>query len=109
VMMSKIEVRSDKLAPPNGRFSQATKIVPEGLMVFISGMTARSRDGSITGIGDITAQTHQVCQNIQAAVEEAGGTIDDIVRVDCYTTDITKFKEIHQVREQYFKGIAPAS
>ena len=45
-----------------------------GRLVFISGMTACRADGSIAGVGDIEAQTRQVCENIKAAVEEAGGT-----------------------------------
>jgi len=36
--------------------------------VFISGMTARRADESIAGIGDIEAQTRQVCENLRSAV-----------------------------------------
>jgi enamine deaminase RidA (YjgF/YER057c/UK114 family) len=39
---------------------------------------------SIAGIGDIEAQTRQVCENVKSAVEQAGGTMDDICRVDVY-------------------------
>ncbi|MPV36903.1 RidA family protein [Georgenia subflava] len=107
--MSKTEVRSEKLAVPNGHFSQATAIKAEGTMVFISGMTARNATGGVTGVGDVSAQTHQVCQNLQGAVEAAGGTMDDIVRVDVYVRNMEDFKAIHAVRTQYFTGVAPAS
>jgi reactive intermediate/imine deaminase len=105
--MPKQEIVSPQLAPPNGHFAQATTAA--GRMVFISGMTARNTEGGITGVGDITAQTHQVCQNLQAAVEAAGGTLDDIARVDVYVRDIKDFDAIHSVRRQYFTGVAPAS
>jgi reactive intermediate/imine deaminase len=105
--MPKQEIVSPELATPNGHFSQATTAA--GRLVFISGMTARSADGAITGVGDVTAQTHQVCQNLQAAVEAAGGTLDDIARVDVYVRDIGDFDAIHAVRRQYFTGVAPAS
>jgi hypothetical protein len=59
-----------------------------GRLVFISGMTARRPDGSIAGIGDIEAQTRQVCENLKAAIEAAGGTLDDICRLDVYVRDI---------------------
>ncbi|WP_127125558.1 RidA family protein [Georgenia sp. SYP-B2076] len=107
--MPKTEIRSDLLAEPNGHFAQATAAPLTGRMVFISGMTARNRDGGVTGVGDVTAQTHQVCQNLRAAVEEAGGTLDDIARVDVYVRNMEDFKAIHAVREQYFTGVAPAS
>jgi enamine deaminase RidA (YjgF/YER057c/UK114 family) len=107
--MPKQEVVSPALAEPNGHFAQATVAEATGRMLFVSGMTARNNEGGITGVGDITAQTHQVCQNVQAAVEAAGGTIEDIVRVDVYVTDIRHFDAIHEVRRQYFTGVAPAS
>ncbi|MDQ7909568.1 RidA family protein [Phytohabitans sp. ZYX-F-186] len=96
------------LAPPNGHFSQATVAGP-GRLVFISGMTARRADGTIAGVGDITEQTHQVCRNLAAAVEAAGGTLDDIARVDVYVRDIGDFAAIHEVRRRYFTGEPPAS
>lgn len=106
--MPKQELVCARLAAPNGHFAHATVTAP-GRLVFISGMTARRSDGSIAGIGDITAQTHQVCRNLTAAVEEAGGTLDDIARVDVYVRDMADFEAIHAVRRQYFTGPPPAS
>lgn len=107
--MPKKQVVSPELAPPNGHFAQATVVPASGRLVFISGMTARNKDGTVTGVGDITAQTHQVCQNLRAAVEAAGGTLDDIVRVDVYVRNMEDFAAIHEVRKQYFTGVPPAS
>ena len=106
--MPKKEIVSAALAVPNGHFAQATVAAP-GRLVFISGMTARNAEGDVTGVGDVTAQTHQVCQNLKAAIEAAGGTLDDIARVDVYVRDIADFDAIHAVRRQYFTGLAPAS
>ena len=107
--MPKQEIVSPNLAPPNGHFAQATEVRAAGRIVFVSGMTARNADGEVTGIGDITEQTHQVCRNVQAAVEAAGGTLDDIARVDVYVRNMEDFDAIHAVRREYFTGIAPAS
>jgi enamine deaminase RidA (YjgF/YER057c/UK114 family) len=92
-----------------GHFSQAIAIEAQGRLVFISGMTARRPDGTIAGIGDIEAQTRQVCENIKSAVETAGGTMEDICRVDVYVRNIEHFEQIHKVRREYFKAPAPAS
>jgi 2-iminobutanoate/2-iminopropanoate deaminase len=65
--------------------------------------------GTIAGIGDIEVQTQQVCENIKAAIEQAGGTMDDICRVDVYVRNMEHFEQIHKVRRKYFKAPAPAS
>jgi 2-iminobutanoate/2-iminopropanoate deaminase len=105
----KKQITSAKLRQPNGHFSHATAIAAKGTLVFISGMTARRPDGSIAGIGNVEEQTRQVCENVKAAVEEAGGTLDDIVRVDVYVRNMEHFDTIHKVRREYFTGVAPAS
>lgn len=105
----KEQITSDKLRQPNGHFSQATTIEAKGKLVFVSGMTARKPDGTIAGIGDVTEQTRQVCENIKAAMETAGGSLDDVVRVDVYVRNIEHFDKIHAVRREYFKPPLPAS
>jgi 2-iminobutanoate/2-iminopropanoate deaminase len=105
----KQQITSDKIRQPSGHFSQATVIEARGKLVFISGMTARRADGSIAGVGDIEVQTRQVCENLKAAVEAAGGSMDDIVRVDVYVRNMEHFDAIHKVRREYFKAPAPAS
>jgi len=105
----KRQVTTDRLREPSGVFSQATMIEARGKLVFISGMIARRADGSMAGIGDIEAQTRQVCENLKAAVEAAGGTMDDICRVDVYIRNMEHFPAIHKVRREYFRPPLPAS
>jgi len=107
--MTRRQIQTDKIRQPSGHFSQAISIDAKGKLVFISGMTSRRADGTIAGIGDIEAQTRQVCENLKAAVEAAGGTMDDICRVDVYVRNMEHFDKIHQVRREYFKSPAPAS
>jgi 2-iminobutanoate/2-iminopropanoate deaminase len=107
--MAKQQLETARIREPNGHFSQATTIEATGKLVFISGMTARRPDGSIAGIGDVEEQTRQVCENVKAAVEEAGGTLDDICRVDVYVRNMEHFDIIHRVRREYFQPPLPAS
>jgi 2-iminobutanoate/2-iminopropanoate deaminase len=107
--MTKQEVTSQQLIKPSGHFSQATVVEARGRLVFVSGMTARCADGSIAGIGDIEAQTRQVCENIKAAMASAGGTLDHVCRVDVYVRNMEHFDKIHKVRREYFKPPLPAS
>lgn len=107
--MPKKQIVSPKIRQPSGHFSHATAIAARGILVFISGMTSRRADGTIAGIGDVEAQTRQVCENLKAAVEAAGGTLDDVCRVDVYVRNMEHFDLIHKVRRDYFKPPAPAS
>jgi len=74
-----------------------------------AGTLAPAQKLTIAGVGDIEAQTRQVCENIKAAVEAAGGTMDDICRVDVYIRNMEQFDAIHRVRREYFKEPLPAS
>lgn len=107
--MPKHDITSGNLREPMGHFSQATAIEASGTLVFISGMTARRVDGTIAGVGDIGVQTEQVCENLKAAVEAAGGTLDDICRVDVYVRNMEHFEQIYAVRRRYFRPPLPAS
>ena len=107
--MEKQQIVSPKLRKPSGHFSQAISVRGAGKLVFISGMVANGPDESVVGVGDIEAQTRQVCENLKAAAEAAGGTLDDICRVDVYVRNMEHFDLIHKVRREYFTGVPPAS
>jgi 2-iminobutanoate/2-iminopropanoate deaminase len=107
--MGKREIRTAKLRDPSGHFSQAIEVEAKGRIVFLSGMTARRADGTIAGVGNIEVQTRQVCENLKSAVEAAGGSLDDVCRVDVYVRNMEHFEAIHKVRREYFKAPAPAS
>ena len=108
-MTGKREIRSAKLRAPSGHFSQAIEVEAKGRIVFLSGMTARRADGTISGVGDIEAQTRQVCENVKAAVEAAGGTLANVCRVDVYVRNMENLAPIHKVRREYFPSPPPAS
>jgi enamine deaminase RidA (YjgF/YER057c/UK114 family) len=105
----KKQLRTDGLSAPSGHFSQGVITPTRGRMVFISGMTARDTDGRVVGPGDIDKQTRQVCENLKQAMGAAGGTLNDIVRVDVFVRNIEHFDAIHRVRREYFSAPAPAS
>src|SRR5262249_16943710 len=113
--MPKQQITSAKIRQPSGRFSHATMVAARGRIVFISGMTARRPDGTIAGIGDVEAQTRQVCEDLKAPVEEAGGARDggggreEMCRVDVYVRNMEHFEQIHKVRREFFRPPAPAS
>ena len=84
-------------------------VVVEGRrLIFISGQLARDRHGNVVGKGDMRAQIRQVGENIKAALEAAGATLSDIVKITTYVTDIEEFFKHVDVRMEYFAAL-PAS
>ena len=82
-------------------FSNGVK-VSGGELLFISGQLAFDENMQLVGKGDMGAQTRQVLRNIGKVLEQAGGTFKDIVRVTVFVKDISRFREIHDARLEFF-------
>jgi len=78
--MRKEIIASEKLRRPHAIYSHAVK-VKAGSFLFTKGTTARDRHGNLVGKGDIKAQTRQIFENIKVILEEAGGTLDNIIKL----------------------------
>ncbi len=84
---------------PNG-YSHVAEI-SRGKLVFISGQVALDSQGNLVGKDDYAAQTRQVFENLKAAVEAAGGTLKDIVKLNYYCVDLSRLPEIRAVRDSF--------
>ncbi len=78
-------------------------------LIFLSGQLSRDANGQLVGKGDMAEQTRQAIRNMQTVLEEAGGTLEDIVSIVVYTTDMREFKNIVAARMEFFKGRLPTS
>ena len=58
---------------------------------------------------DPIEQTHKVMQNIKQLIEEAGGTMDHLVKVVVYITDVRHRESIYRTMGEYIKGVYPCS
>jgi enamine deaminase RidA (YjgF/YER057c/UK114 family) len=65
----------------NPAFSQGIIIPSNSRLLIIGGQNAVNAQGKVVGAGDIAAQTRQAVANLMTVLEEAGGTLDGIVRV----------------------------
>ena len=86
--------------------SQAVKA---GNWLYISGQIALDPDGNVVGKGDMRAQSQRVFENIAAILQQAGGTLDNLVRITAYLTDMSRYQEYNEVRTKFLKGRPPAS
>jgi len=101
-----VEIIFTENAPrPVGPYSQAIRA---GSFLFIAGqIPIDPKTGKVIG-EDIKEQGRRALENIKAIVEEAGGRIRDIVKVNVYIRDIKLFGEFNEVYSEFFKEHRPA-
>ncbi len=77
-------------------------------LVHVAGTTGFDYD-AMTIVADPVAQTHQCFRNINAALAQAGCTLDDVVRVHYFLTDGALFEKVAPIFGEYFKRARPAA
>jgi 2-iminobutanoate/2-iminopropanoate deaminase len=102
-------VNTDK-APPPGHYAQARIIhTPEYDIVYTSLMTGNIPDTDEVVGNDIESQTNQALVNIKSVIEEAGGSLSDIVKVHVLFENIDRDKKgFDSVYNTFFEDILPA-
>lgn len=85
-----------------------SRAVVDGDWVFVSGTTGFDYRTMVIS-SDIVEQVEQCFKNIQAALAEAGATLDDVVRVKYIVPDGSQFKDCWPVLRKYFGQIRPAA
>ena len=104
--MPKETVDTEKVfSPPNFPFANAVK---SGNMLFISGQLSVNHKGEIVGIGDIVSQTKQVLHNIKEIIEEANGSLTDIVKTTVFIRDIKYIEGMNKAYSDFFSSDFPA-
>jgi 2-iminobutanoate/2-iminopropanoate deaminase len=110
VVLSRRVISNPSLPAPmrGGAFSSGVE-APAGRTIYISGQVSMDAEGNVVGEGDIKLQTKTVLEHVKTVVEEAGGGMDDIVKVTVFIRDMRLYDEIHEVRRRYFQEPYPAS
>ena len=103
--MNKAFISTDLAPAAIGTYSQAVKV---GTAVYLSGQIPLVPATMEVISEDFAEQTHQVFKNISAVCIEAGGNIQDLVKVNIYLTDLSNFATVNEVMSQYFKAPYPA-
>jgi 2-iminobutanoate/2-iminopropanoate deaminase len=91
-----------------GAYSSGVE-APAGRTVYVSGQVSLDAEGNVVGEGDVRLQTETVLEHVRSVVEEAGGGMEDVVKVTVFITDMGLYDEIHEVRRRYFEEPYPAS
>lgn len=106
--MAKTTLNPDGLPVPRGSYS-LVNIAQPGRMVFIAGQTASDHEGKVVGVGNAREQTRYVIGKIQRAVEAAGGTMNDVVAMSVFTTDVRYHRDINETRREVLGANFPTS
>jgi 2-iminobutanoate/2-iminopropanoate deaminase len=76
-------------------------------MFYSSGQIALTTQGSLAG-DDVETQTHQVFSNLIAVLEEAGATLDTVVKTTVFLKDMDDFPMVNEIYGRYFEEHQPA-
>jgi enamine deaminase RidA (YjgF/YER057c/UK114 family) len=77
--------------------------------VYLRGQTAMDLDGNIVGIGDAAAQAENAMACAKALLEEAGASLQDVVKIVIYITDRAYREPVYRVVGRWLKGVFPVS
>jgi 2-iminobutanoate/2-iminopropanoate deaminase len=79
-----------------------------GDLLYLSGQAAIDEHGTIVGVDDFDAQAEQVFANLARVLELGGSSLDRVVKVTIYLTDMSNFTKIVELRGRHFTPPYPA-
>lgn len=99
-------ISTDNAPSAIGTYSQAVKV---NHTVYLSGQIPLDpATMEVVGGDDFAAQAQQVFKNLVSVCEAAGGSINDMVKVNIFMTDLANFATVNEIMSQYFKEPYPA-
>jgi reactive intermediate/imine deaminase len=87
------------------RLSQGFRV---GELVIVSGQAAIDEHGQVVGVGDFDAQADQTFRNLERVLEAGGSSLDRVVKVTIFLTDMAHFPKIVELRGKWFSQPWPA-
>lgn len=103
--MTKETVHTDAAPAAIGTYSQAVRA---GSLVFLSGQIPLDPATMEIVAGDFESRARRVFDNLAAVAAAAGGTLDDVVKLTIYLTDLDNFATVNAVMADYFSRPYPA-
>jgi len=98
-------VKTNQAPQAIGPYSQAVKA---GDTVYLAGQIPLVPETMTLESGDMRAQIRRVFENLGAVAKASGGSLQDVVKLNVYLTDLTHFPLVNEVMAQYFREPYPA-
>jgi len=103
--MSRETIKTDQAPQAIGTYSQAVKV---GSTVYLSGQIALDPQSMTMVEGDTEVEIRRVLDNLQAVARAAGGSLDDLAKLNVFLVDLANFATVNQVMAEYFQEPYPA-
>jgi enamine deaminase RidA (YjgF/YER057c/UK114 family) len=87
-------------------YSRAVRV---GSRIYLTGTTATDENGNIVGEGDGYLQAVQAIRNLERALQQAGATLENVVRTRMFVTDISRWQEYGRAHREFFGTIRPCA
>lgn len=108
--MIKTKINSSEFAERMGAYSHGYKIdVGDSILIFTTGQIAMDKDGKVLFLEDPAKQAEFIYESLQKILNEAGASLDDVVKTTVYLTNMDDFSKISAVRNKYLKNSEPVS
>ena len=104
--MTKTIILTPGAPAPIGPYNQG--IITQGQLLFTAGQIALDPHSGQVVQGDIKVQTRQVLKNLQAILEQGGGTLQSVVKTTVFMKDMSEFAAMNEVYGEFFKTEPPA-
>jgi reactive intermediate/imine deaminase len=103
--MAREIIHTDNAPKAIGTYSQAVKVEQT---VYLSGQIPLVPESMEMIEGDIVAQIHRVFENLSAVCQAAGGSLNDIVKLNVFLIDLANFPVVNEIMAEYFSEPYPA-
>jgi reactive intermediate/imine deaminase len=103
-MSNKVVIQTPDAPAAIGTYSQAVRVENT---VYLSGQIGLDPT-SMQMVEGIEAQIHRVFQNMRAVADATGGSLDDVVKLNIYLTDLGHFAKVNEIMATYFPQPYPA-
>jgi len=104
-MINKAVISTENAPAAIGTYSQAVKV---NNTVYLSGQIPLDSETMTLVDDDISAEIKQVFKNLTAVCEASGGTLQDIVKLNIFLTDLGNFATVNEIMAQHFDEPYPA-
>ncbi len=91
---------SPETLPPASGYSHVVD-APATRIIYVSGQVPLDAQGRLVGEGDFETQVRQVFENLTAALEAAGATWGDVVKLNYFMLDVTRVARVRAIRDEY--------
>ena len=103
--MTRQSIHTDRAPKAIGPYSQAVRA---GKLVFLSGQIPLDPATMELVSGDIETEARRAFENLKAVVEASGGTLEQVVKLTLFLTDLANFPKVNEVMTGFFKQPFPA-